>query len=94
MKITIPFYTRDDFEAITRLLPNSDWPLTYEDWFAKTKTGENGVKKSGNVPVRINVKPTAFKAWCESSNQPVERNSILAYCAFVFASGIIEARNN
>ncbi len=94
MQVVIPFYSRDNFVKITTLLPNADWPTTYEDWLAKTETGERGVQKSGNIPVRINVEPAAFEAWCKDNNQPVLRTSISAYCAFVLASGIMKARDN
>ncbi len=94
MQIAIPFYTRDNFVKIAVLLPNSDWPLTYEDWLFKTETGEKGVKLSGNTPVRINVEPSAFEAWCKTHNQPVIRNTILNYCSFVLASEILNSRNN
>jgi len=94
MQVVIPFYMRENFVKITVLLPNSDWPLTYEDWLKKTETGEKGVKLSGNQPVRINVEPAAFEAWCKTHNQPVVRTTILAYCSFVLASGIIAAKNN
>ena len=94
MQVTIPFYTRDNFVKIAALLPNSDWPLTYEDWLFKTERGEKGVKLSGNESVRINIEPVAFEAWCKAHNQPVVRNTILNYCMFILASDITAAKNN
>jgi len=94
MQVTIPFYTRENFVKIAALLPNSDWPSTYEDWLAKTEKGEKGVKLSGNAPVRINIEPGAFETWCKDNNQPVVRNSILNYCMFILASEITSAKNN
>lgn len=85
MIYTIPFYTRDNFVKITSLLPGSDWPETYEDWLRKTEMGEDGVKKGGALPVRVNVEPASFEAWCKTNNQPVVRDSILSYCCFVYA---------
>ena len=82
MNIAIPFYTRDNFVKITLLLPNSDWPLTYEDWIIKTQMGEKGVKLAGNIPVRVNIEPAAFEAWCKDNNQTIIRNSILGYCGY------------
>ena len=94
MKFAIPFYTRDNFVLIARLLPDSDWPETYEDWLAKTEIGERGVKKSGNTPVRVEVIPSAFEAWCHDHNQPVVRTTILSYCGWVLAREEIDSSRN
>jgi hypothetical protein len=94
MNIAIPFYTRDNFVKITALLPNSDWPETYELWLSKTEKGEQGVKMSGNVPVRVDVEPAAFEAWCKSHQQPVIREMIGAFCAFTLGMNLRNAANN
>jgi|GEM_PF-3006695 len=94
MNIAIPFYTRDNFVKITSILPNSDWPKTYEDWLAKTETGERGVKLSGNIPVRVDVEPSAFEAWCKNSKQPVVRNSILGYCGYILGLRLMKSSDN
>jgi len=84
--VAIPFYTRANFIKIASLLPHSDWPSTYEDWLSKTETAERGVKKSGNIPVRINIEPATFKTWCKANNQPIARESIIPFCCQLLLS--------
>jgi hypothetical protein len=94
MRVAIPFYTRDNFVKIAALLPDADWPKTYEEWLKKTEMGERGIKLSGNVPVRVNVEPAAFEAWCKDNKQPIVRNSILNFCLFILAWKITKAKEN
>ena len=94
MQITMPFYSKENFLKITSLLPNSDWPDTYEDWLSQTEVDMRGVRKSGNVPVRIDIEPDAFAAWCKENNQPIILTSLSSYCGFILVSGILKAGNN
>ena len=94
MQITIPFYSKDNFAKITSLLPNSDWTDTYEDWLSKTEVDLRGVSESGDVPVRIDIEPDAFAAWCKENNQPIILVSLSSYCGFILVSGILNARKN
>jgi hypothetical protein len=86
MNVVVPFYSEDNFVKIKALLPKEGWPRFYDDWLEQTERGEKAVEVSGNVPVRIDVEPANFEAWCKAKNQPVARISIMKYCMFVLAT--------
>ena len=93
MMLAIPLYSRDDFKAIVRLLPDSDWPASYDAWLAKTEDGYKIVAEAGNIPCRVDVEPAAFEAWCYSNKRPLSKESIMEYCLSVLAERVSGRHN-
>jgi hypothetical protein len=91
MNVPVPFYSEDNFVQIKALLPNEGWSRSYGDWLEQTERGEKAVIGGGNVPVRIEVEPASFEAWCKTKNQPLARLSIMKYCVFALAANLSHA---
>jgi hypothetical protein len=85
MKVSVPFYSEDNFVKIKALLPNEGWPRFYDDWLEETERREKAIIGAGNVPVRIEVEADSFETWCKTKNQRPARPSILNYCISILA---------
>ena len=43
-----------------------DMPATYKDWQTLVKREREEIKGAGNIALRVDIEPEAFKDWCEA----------------------------
>src|SRR5437870_5311754 len=78
----IPWYeTEESYTSVVAMLPASEaWEaLSYDAFIEKVKGLEKQMKGQGLITYRVPIDGIAVKAWCETNNRPVCRETITAY---------------
>lgn len=63
--ISIGWYEQDDYEAIKRLMTDSEkLPGTYEQWLAGATKGMEHAQATGQVAIKAKIHSVEFGRWC------------------------------
>lgn len=97
LPISIPWYeSEDDFKTVLSALPISEShdAISYAGWVARIQELEQGAVSRGQLPIRVTIKPSSIKEWCNASNLPFSRSSIATYAATKMGSDLIARGGN
>jgi hypothetical protein len=89
------YESEDDYSAVLVMLPSDPhMARSYADYLSIIQRNEANLSRLGFLPLRIVIKPTAFKKWCELEGMPLDRKSIAAYTIKMLKGRISSARKN
>lgn len=76
----IPWYRREDYDRILRIMADADkLPRTYDQWLQQAERVERRCKASGMIVVRAIVDPDEFPRWCASRGLNVDAKARVAW---------------
>ncbi|MGU7816122.1 hypothetical protein [Burkholderia sp. AW49-1] len=78
MQVAVAWFERGDYQAFRALLKHS-LPPTYEAWERRTKTMLTRITRQGGIPVKVDVSPEAFVAWCGRQHRDASWISLQIY---------------
>jgi hypothetical protein len=82
LKTSVPWYeSAEDFEKILRMIPEAESQdaLDYQAWTKTIDEAEASLRRRGQEPVRITIKPAAIDSWARKQSLPVCRRTIARY---------------
>lgn len=94
LKTSVPWYeSAEDFEQILRMIPDAESQdaLDYQAWTKTIEEAEASVRRRGQEPVRITIKPSAIASWAQRKALPVSRRTIARYALENLAHQILKA---
>lgn len=85
-----------DYKAMLEVIAFDDpqGAISYAALVARTERFEKELPQMGQLPVRVTVKPLAFKAWCESHGRPVIKDSVGLYTMSLLGDSLKERGSN
>lgn len=82
LKTSVPWYeSAKDFEEILRMIPGAESQdaLDYQAWTKTIEEAEAALRRRGQEPVRITIKPAVIASWAQRQSLPVCRRTIARY---------------
>lgn len=74
--VGIPWYRRGDYPRILAIMKDADsLPRTFREWEKAAHEALAFVQREGGTPVRVELRPDAFAAWCALRGLDVDNNA-------------------
>jgi hypothetical protein len=85
MKLSICWYENENiFDEFRRICTDKEvFEDSYNEWRIYAAENLEKLKKEGLDPIKVNITPTEFKAWCRENGLPLDGSSRSSYAASI-----------
>jgi len=86
--IVIAWYRADQWKQLIEISEDSaDLETSYEEWSQQAEKAIEEMKKTGLIPVKIDVEVAALKKWCKEEDKPINARTRTNYALFSAQKG-------
>ncbi|MEO8672187.1 MAG: hypothetical protein ABI411_12795 [Tahibacter sp.] len=77
--VAIPWFDREDYDAIRRSVHDRRWRDTYEDWLEDAQQAARGLEAKGLTTYRAHVHSDTFAIWCKLTEREINGAALSAF---------------
>lgn len=78
----LAWYRRQDYPRILQIMADAELlPPTFDKWQGKAEKLEREIARKGGKPVRVQIDPDKFVAWCTAHGHDVDAAGRRAFAA-------------
>jgi hypothetical protein len=86
----MPWFDEDDYASFRLILPERHWHDTFAYWQREAEKGLERFKAQGIIAVKAHVRSDLFAAWCRSTGNAINTQSLLAFANEVAARAYMD----
>jgi hypothetical protein len=77
----IPWYRRDDWNALLAIFVDAAKLPTYDKWLRRVEQAEKEFKRQGTIAERVYLDPKEFAGWCAARGLDIDAAARMRFAA-------------
>ena len=92
--VGIPWFSREDYEAFRRLMPDRSWQDTYDQWELAANKLVDQQQRAGVRVFKADVQSDAFAQWCRDTGRGINSRALLDYASEFAARKLFQQQSH